>query len=59
MTSQEVSAAIDWQFRVRTYLEAQGLQFMANEVTKAVNMLINLRERLEDEHKAYIDRIHP
>ena len=59
MTSQEVSAAIDWQFRVRTSLEAQGLQFMANEVTKAVNMLINLRERLEDEHKAYIDRIHP
>lgn len=59
MTSGEVSEAIDWQFRVRTYLESQGLQFMANEVTKGINMLIDLRHRLSDEHKANIDRIHP
>lgn len=59
MTSGEISEAIDWQFRVRTYLEHQGLQFLANEVTKGINMLIALRQRVSDDHAKCIDRVHP
>ena len=59
LNTAEVEKAIEWQFKIQTYLNAQGLQFMADELVKGINMLVILQERLQKEQADYIDRIHP
>ena len=59
LDSAEVEKAIEWQFKIQAYLNAQGLQFMADELVRGINMLIILQERLQKEQADYIDRIHP